>query len=140
MLWLSRRRPIDRAPIGTDRLDDETIRRNAANGGVLALHFLEGYVQPRHTEHATIEHLVDEIDHIKKVAGIEFRGPGPRLLAHERVEVDRRCRKLCRDAERCARDGATRLHGRGDRESARTKSHARLSERLDEIESRPGKW
>ena len=62
----------------TDRLDDETIRRIAANGGVMALHFLEGYVQPRHdTEHATIEDLVDEMDHIKKVAGIDWVGLGP---------------------------------------------------------------
>jgi membrane dipeptidase len=61
----------------TDRLDDETLRRIASNGGVIALHFLEGYVQPRHGEHASIEDLVDEMDHIKKVAGIDCVALGP---------------------------------------------------------------
>ena len=62
----------------TDRLDDETIRRIAANRGVISLHFLEGYVQPqRGKEHAGVEDLVDEMDHIKKVAGIDWIGLGP---------------------------------------------------------------
>ena len=62
----------------TDNLDDETIRRIAANGGVIALHFLEGYVKARHgTDHPTIEDLVDEMVHIKKVAGIDWIGLGP---------------------------------------------------------------
>jgi membrane dipeptidase len=62
----------------TDRLDDETIRRIAANRGIISLHFLEGYVQPRRgKQHASVEDLVDEIDHIKKVAGIDWIALGP---------------------------------------------------------------
>lgn len=61
----------------TDRLDDDTIRRIASARGVLALHFLNGYVQARRRAHATVEDLVDEIDHIKKVAGIDAIALGP---------------------------------------------------------------
>lgn len=61
----------------TDRLDDDTIRRIGSARGVLALHFLNGYVQARRRAHATVEDLVDEIDHIKKVAGIDVIALGP---------------------------------------------------------------
>jgi membrane dipeptidase len=63
---------------GTDALDDDTIRRIAAKGGVMCVHFLEGYIHPRHgTDHATIVDLVDHIDRIKQVAGIDSVGLGP---------------------------------------------------------------
>jgi membrane dipeptidase len=63
---------------GTDALDDQTIRKIAARGGVICLHFLEGYIHPRHgAAHATVEDLVDHMDRIRQVAGIDYIGMGP---------------------------------------------------------------
>lgn len=62
----------------TDHLDDDTIRRIAANGGVICLHFYEGYIRPRHgTKYPTVEDLVDHMDRIRKVAGVDSIGLGP---------------------------------------------------------------
>ena len=42
------------------------------------MHFMNGYIHPRHgTEFATVEDLVDHIDHIRQVAGIDYVGLGP---------------------------------------------------------------
>jgi membrane dipeptidase len=63
---------------GTDALDDETIRRIAAKGGVICVHFLEGYIHPRHgAAHATVEDMVDHMDRIRQVAGVDYIGLGP---------------------------------------------------------------
>ena len=63
---------------GTDALDDATIRLIAAKGGVICVHFLEGYIHPRHGgAHPTVEDMVDHIDRIKQVAGIDYAGLGP---------------------------------------------------------------
>ncbi|MBM3775452.1 MAG: hypothetical protein FJW37_09855, partial [Acidobacteria bacterium] len=56
---------------GTDQLSDETIRQIAANGGAICLHFYEGYIRPRHGQHATVVDLVDHMDHIRKLVGID---------------------------------------------------------------------
>lgn len=62
----------------TDVLDDVTIRRIAAKGGVMCLLFIDGYIRPRHaTKYPTVEDLVDHVDHIRKVAGIDHVGLGP---------------------------------------------------------------
>jgi membrane dipeptidase len=62
----------------TDNLDDSTIRRIAANGGVICIHFYEGYIHPRHgTRYPTVEDMVDHIDYIKKLVGIDYVGLGP---------------------------------------------------------------
>ncbi|HWQ56340.1 MAG TPA: membrane dipeptidase [Bryobacteraceae bacterium] len=58
-------------PRGSDDLSDEFIRRIARNGGAICLHFYEGYIKPRHGQRATLEDLLDHMDHIKKVAGID---------------------------------------------------------------------
>lgn len=61
-----------------DVLDDETIRRIAANGGVICLHFYEGYIHPRHgTKYPTVEDLVDHMDRIRQVSGVDSIGLGP---------------------------------------------------------------
>jgi membrane dipeptidase len=62
----------------TDGLDDDTIRAIAAHGGVICMHFMNGYIHPRHgTQYATVEDLVDHIDRIRQVAGIDYVGLGP---------------------------------------------------------------
>jgi len=62
----------------TDGLDDKTIERIAAKKGVICLHFFEGYIHPRHgAQHPTVEDLVDHMDRIKQVAGIDYIGLGP---------------------------------------------------------------
>jgi membrane dipeptidase len=58
-------------PGGTDQLSDDAIRKIAQNGGAICLHFYEGYIRPRHGEHATVVDLVDHVDHIRRIAGIE---------------------------------------------------------------------
>jgi membrane dipeptidase len=62
----------------TDGLDDDTIRLIAAHGGVICVHFMNGYIHPRHgTEFPTVEDLVDHIDRIQQVAGIDYVELGP---------------------------------------------------------------
>lgn len=61
----------------TDHLDDVTIRRIAEKRGVICLHFYEGYIRPRHAKYPTVQDLVDHMDRIKKVAGIDHIGLGP---------------------------------------------------------------
>lgn len=62
----------------TDGLDDDTIRLIAAHGGVICVHFMDGYIHPRHgTQYPTVEDLVDHIDRIRQVAGIDYVGLGP---------------------------------------------------------------
>jgi membrane dipeptidase len=56
---------------GTDQLSDDTVRRMASNGGAICLHFYEGYIRPRHGEHATVVDLVDHVDYIKRLVGID---------------------------------------------------------------------
>ena len=59
-------------PGGTDQLSDDTIRRITAAGGVICLHFYEGYIRPHHGEHPTVVDLVDHVDYIRKLAGIDY--------------------------------------------------------------------
>jgi membrane dipeptidase len=53
---------------------DEAIGRMAANGGVIGVTMVRGFV--RAGGPATIEHVLDHIDHIVKLAGIEHVGVG----------------------------------------------------------------
>jgi membrane dipeptidase len=62
---------------GTDQLGDDTIRAIAKNGGVICLHFYDVYIHPHHGAHATVEDLVDHIDYIKRLVGIDYVGLGP---------------------------------------------------------------
>src|SRR6185369_5505896 len=53
---------------------DEAIQKLAAKGGVMGITGVRMFV--RGTEPTTIEHLVDHIDHVVKLVGIEYVGIG----------------------------------------------------------------
>jgi len=53
---------------------DEAIRKMAAAGGVMGLSILRAFV--RDQEPTTIEHFLDHVDHIARIAGIEHVGIG----------------------------------------------------------------
>ncbi len=53
---------------------DEAIRQLAAKGGVIGITGVRNFVRDR--EPTTVEHMVDHIDHVVKVAGIEHVGIG----------------------------------------------------------------
>ena len=55
-------------------LTDERLKRIAALGGVVGVNFFHGFIDP---EHATMARLVDHIEHIADVAGIDAVGLGP---------------------------------------------------------------
>jgi membrane dipeptidase len=61
---------------GTDDLRDDTIRAIASQGGVMCVHFYEGYIPARHGPVSTVRDLVDHIDHFRAVAGIDHIGLG----------------------------------------------------------------
>ena len=53
---------------------DEAIRRMAVKGGVLGVTMVRGFV--RAGGHATIEDVLDHIDHVVRLAGVEHAGVG----------------------------------------------------------------
>jgi len=53
---------------------DEAIRKLAAKGGVMGITGVRNFVRDR--EPTTVEHVVDHIDHVAKLAGIEHVGIG----------------------------------------------------------------
>lgn len=53
---------------------DEAIRAMAAKGGVMGLTFMRMFV--RESEPTTIEHLLDHVDHLAKLVGVEHAGIG----------------------------------------------------------------
>lgn len=53
---------------------DEAIRKLAAKGGVMGITGFRSFVRDR--EPTTVEHMVDHIDHVVKIAGIEHVGIG----------------------------------------------------------------
>jgi membrane dipeptidase len=53
---------------------DEAIRKLAARGGVMGITGVRNFVRDR--EPTTIEHVVDHVDHVVKLAGIEHVGIG----------------------------------------------------------------
>jgi membrane dipeptidase len=59
-------------------LTDDMIREMTSAGGIVCLNFFPRFVKP---ENPTVEHLVDHIDHIAKLAGPEFAGLGPDFCA-----------------------------------------------------------
>jgi len=62
-------------------LTDEQLRGIAATGGVICVNFLAGFLTEDPAE-AEIGHLVDHIEHIAEVAGIDHVGLGPDFV-HE---------------------------------------------------------
>jgi membrane dipeptidase len=64
-----------RALAGSPRCkSDEAIRRMAATGGVLGVTMVRGFV--RTTGPATIENVIDHIDHIVQLVGVDYVGLG----------------------------------------------------------------
>jgi membrane dipeptidase len=63
-------------PRGSDDVSDDNIRRIAQNKGVLCVHFYEGYIRPHHGPHATVEDIVDHIDYVRKLVGIDYAALG----------------------------------------------------------------
>lgn len=57
---------------GSDDLSDAAIRRMAQNKGVIAVHFWEGCIRPHHGPHSTVEDVVDHIDYIRKLVGVDY--------------------------------------------------------------------
>lgn len=57
-------------------LTDEQLRGVAATGGVICVNFFAGFLTEREHE-ATLDHLLDHIEHIAGVAGIDHVGLGP---------------------------------------------------------------
>ena len=53
---------------------DEAIRRMAAKGGVMGFTMVRGFVRP--SGRVTIEDVLDHVDHLVKVAGVEHAGIG----------------------------------------------------------------
>jgi membrane dipeptidase len=66
---------------GTDQLSDTDIRDLAQNGGVICLHFFEGYIRAHHGPHSTVEDLVDQMDYIRKLVGIDHIALGTDYFA-----------------------------------------------------------
>ena len=60
--------------ITTFTTDDEAITKLAAKGGVMGITGVRNFVRDR--EPTTIEHIVDHIDHVARVAGIDHVGLG----------------------------------------------------------------
>ena len=65
---------------GTDQLSDDGIRAIARNGGAICLHCYEGYIRPHHGGRATVEDLVDNMDYIKKLVGVDYVALGTDYL------------------------------------------------------------
>ena len=48
------------------------MRAIAKNGGAICLHFYQGYIRPHHGSRSTVEDLVDNMDYIKKLVGVNY--------------------------------------------------------------------
>ena len=53
------------------------------NGGVIQMNFLSAYVKKKDLGPATVSDVVDHIDHIVKIAGIDHVGIGTILMVAE---------------------------------------------------------
>lgn len=60
-------------------LTDERLRAIAAGGGVIGVNFFAGYVDP---DVHTVARVVDHVEHVASVAGVDHTGPGPDFI-HE---------------------------------------------------------
>ena len=56
-------------------LTDEMIRTLADNGGVMGMNFAPAFVEEK-KENATLERLLDHVDHVVKIAGVDHVGLG----------------------------------------------------------------
>jgi membrane dipeptidase len=65
-------------------LTDERLKGIAASGGVVGVNFFFGFVDPLNP---TVERVVDHIEHVASVAGIEHVGLGPDFIQQVIVEL-----------------------------------------------------
>lgn len=66
-------------------LTDERLRGIAATGGVIGINFFAGFVDPRRP---TVERVVDHIEHVRDIAGVEHIGLGPDFMKEVMDELD----------------------------------------------------
>ena len=78
-------------------LGDSHLKEIAAGGGVVCVNFFAGFIDE--SEH-TVDRLVDHVEHIAAVAGIDHVGIGPDFLKEIEDEV-------------CSRIGATTISSKG---------------------------
>ncbi|MEU7000616.1 dipeptidase [Nonomuraea sp. NPDC046570] len=88
-------------------LTDEQLRGVAATGGVVCVNFLAAFL----TEDArscTIDHLVDHIEHVAQVAGIDHVGLGPDFMREVTTDLTPPC---CDDASYSGIDSLAAIPG-----------------------------
>src|SRR5262249_54439346 len=56
---------------GADFVNERMIGEVKKRGGLICLHFYQGYIHPNHGPESTVEDLVDQISCIRKLAGID---------------------------------------------------------------------
>lgn len=69
-------------------LTDEQVRGIAATGGVVCVNFYGGFL---HAGTPTIDHLLDHIEHVAGVAGVERVGLGADFIAELMADLTRPC-------------------------------------------------
>ncbi|MEV4251232.1 membrane dipeptidase [Streptosporangium canum] len=71
-------------------LTDEQIRGVAATGGVVCVNFVPDFLAAER-EHQTIDRIVDHIEHVVSVAGLDHVGIGPDFLREILADITPRC-------------------------------------------------
>jgi membrane dipeptidase len=71
-------------------LTDEQLRGVAATGGVVCVNFFAPFLTEREHE-VTLDHLLDHIEHIADVAGIDHVGMGPDFIREVMSDLTRPC-------------------------------------------------
>ncbi|GII59115.1 peptidase [Planotetraspora thailandica] len=71
-------------------LTDDQLRAVAANGGVICVNFLAAFLT-LDARTATVDHLVDHIEHIVGVAGIDHVGLGPDFMREVHLDLTPPC-------------------------------------------------
>jgi membrane dipeptidase len=76
-------------------LTDEQLRGVAATGGVVCVNFLAAFLADDARE-ATLDHLLDHIEHVVDVAGVDHVGLGPDFIREVMDDLTPRC---CEDVQ-----------------------------------------
>lgn len=71
-------------------LTDEQLRGVAATGGVICVNFFAPFLTERASE-ATLDHLLDHIEHVAEVAGIDHVGLGPDFIREVMADLTPPC-------------------------------------------------
>ncbi|MFD2350293.1 membrane dipeptidase [Nonomuraea ferruginea] len=65
----------------------------AATGGVICVNFFAGFLT-EHEHEATLDHLLDHIEHVAGVAGIDHVGLGPDFIREVMADVMPPCEEV----------------------------------------------